>query len=93
LTTIESKGGPQPNPVWFYSDNGTLVIYSLPKTARLGHIQERPDVSLNLQIVDGGAAVVFVGTSEQVDRASVAAEAKAGYLANASRELPQSGSH
>src|SRR5215212_3377506 len=51
LTTIDSKGTPQPNPVWFMWDDGTFVVFSQPNQAKLANIARTGLVQLR---GDGG---------------------------------------
>ncbi len=48
LTTVSADGTPQPNAVWFLWDGGTLLMYSIPKQAKLANIARNPHVALNL---------------------------------------------
>lgn len=63
LTTVDAKGVPQPNPVWFLWDEGqsTLLIYSRANAKRLAHIQQNPDVSLHLEAGGGREVIVITG--------------------------------
>jgi PPOX class probable F420-dependent enzyme len=62
LTTVGADGTPQPNPVWFLWDQGTILIYSLPNAARLPHIRRNSRVSLNLNSnAQGGDILVLTG--------------------------------
>jgi PPOX class probable F420-dependent enzyme len=62
FTTISKNGTPQPNPVWFLHDGDDILIYNLNTAARLAHIKDRPQVSLNLNSsADGGGIVVITG--------------------------------
>lgn len=62
LTTVATDGTPQPNPVWFYWDGGSFLVYTLHDAARLRHIARDPRVSLNFDSVGrGGDIIVFTG--------------------------------
>lgn len=63
LTTVASDGTPQPNPVWFYWDGETILIYSQPTASKLRNITRNPKVSINLEGADemGGDVVVLTG--------------------------------
>lgn len=63
LTTVSSDGTPQPNPVWFYWDGNSILIYSQPGSAKLKNIWRNPKVSLNLEGATelGGDVVVMTG--------------------------------
>jgi PPOX class probable F420-dependent enzyme len=60
LTTTDSRGVPQPNPVWFVWHDDAITIYSIPGQAKLTNIGRNPLVSFNLQT--GGGLPVFVAT-------------------------------
>jgi PPOX class probable F420-dependent enzyme len=66
LTTVTPGGVPQPNPVWFYWDGDSIIIYSKPGSFRIRNIQQDPRVTLNLQGVDalGNHVVVIHGEAQ-----------------------------
>lgn len=70
LTTIAPTGIPVPMLVWFAFDGTHLTVYSQPRTSRIAHIFEHPDVSLHLDSDGVGSGLVIVG-----GRAAVTAEA------------------
>ena len=63
LTTVAADGTPQPNPVWFYWDGETILIYTQPKSAKLKNIARNPRVSLHFEgaTPPGGDVVVLTG--------------------------------
>jgi PPOX class probable F420-dependent enzyme len=64
MTTIDAKGTPQPNPVWFLWDDvtSTMLIYSLPDAKRIAHIRQNPKVAFNLDgDRRGGDIIVLIG--------------------------------
>ncbi|HEY7780354.1 MAG TPA: TIGR03667 family PPOX class F420-dependent oxidoreductase [Ktedonobacterales bacterium] len=62
LTTVDARGTPQPNPVWFLWDGATFLVYNLSDAKRLAHIQANARVSLNLNsTATGGDLVVITG--------------------------------
>lgn len=64
LTTVDSRGTPQPRPVWFLWDGETFLVFSRPETAKIRHIQSDPQVALHLDSDGrGGDIVVFTGTA------------------------------
>jgi PPOX class probable F420-dependent enzyme len=70
LTTLDSKGTPQPKPVWFLWDGQSFLIYSQPEAHKVAHIAREPKVALNLNSDQwGNDVVIFTG------EASLAAEA------------------
>ena len=64
LTTVSSNGTPQPNPVWFYWDGETLLMYSQPSAHKVKNIARNPRVSVNFQANDAGEdIIVLTGTA------------------------------
>jgi len=64
LTTVSSNGTPQPNPVWFYWDGETLLMYSQPSAHKVKNIARNPRVSVNFQANDAGEdVIVLTGTA------------------------------
>jgi PPOX class probable F420-dependent enzyme len=63
LTTVSSDGAPNPNPVWFYWDGTSFLIYTPPASAKLKNIAQNAKVSLNLSGSEplGGDVVIFKG--------------------------------
>jgi PPOX class probable F420-dependent enzyme len=61
LTTVDSKGSPQPRPVWFHWDGETVLIYSQAEGAKVRHIKHNPHVALNLNSTPDGGDVVVLG--------------------------------
>ena len=47
LTTVDSKGAPQPRPVWFLWNGSTVLIYSKPDAYKVRHVRRSSKVSLN----------------------------------------------
>jgi PPOX class probable F420-dependent enzyme len=72
LTTVDSKGTPQPNPVWFLWDDGSFVIFSKANQAKLKNIARSGRVSLNFEATaDEEQITIFTGTAQLVDRATI----------------------
>ncbi|SNR56960.1 PPOX class probable F420-dependent enzyme, Rv3369 family [Haloechinothrix alba] len=70
LSTVGQDGTPQPNPVWFLWEDGSVLVYNLPSAHRLTHIRHRPRVSLHFNSgASGGDIVVLRGTATPVDDA------------------------
>jgi PPOX class probable F420-dependent enzyme len=66
LTTVSSDGTPQPNPVWFFWDGESFIIYTPPNTVKLKNIDTNPQVSLHFEGATalGGDVAVFIGKAE-----------------------------
>lgn len=65
LTTVSADGTPQPNPVWFYWDGETCLVYSKPNAVKLGNITRNPRVALHFEgaTETGGDVVVLTGAA------------------------------
>jgi PPOX class probable F420-dependent enzyme len=64
LTTVDSKGTPQPAPVWYWWDdkNQNILIYSQANAKREAHLRANPRVSLNFNgDKQGGDIIVLTG--------------------------------
>ncbi|QUR66531.1 TIGR03667 family PPOX class F420-dependent oxidoreductase [Mycobacterium spongiae] len=66
LTTVARSGRPVPRLVWFYFDGTNLSVYSMPKAAKIAHINSHPEVSLNLDSDGNGGGIVVVGGTAAV---------------------------
>lgn len=60
FTTVTPRGAPVTNPVWFHWDGDDIVVYSQPGSHRVHNLQLNPQVSLNLQGVDGLGSNVLI---------------------------------
>jgi PPOX class probable F420-dependent enzyme len=72
LTTLASNGIPVPMLVWFRFDSSSLTVYSQPRSSRVTHVLEHPQVSLHLESDGFGSGLVIIGgtatvTAEGVD--------------------------
>jgi len=81
LTTVSPSGIPQPNPVWFYWDGDTVLIYSQPDAYKVKNITNNPKVSLNFEgaAEQGGDVIVLSGEAlmeENVSKIDLAYEEK-----------------
>src|SRR5579864_1824103 len=68
LTTVDTKGTPQPTPVWFLWDEATstFLIYSRAEAKRLAHIQQNPKVALNFDGNGMGGDIIVITGQVQV---------------------------
>jgi PPOX class probable F420-dependent enzyme len=67
LTTVAKAGQPVPKLVWFYFDGTDLVVYSMPSAAKVRHIGNHPQVSLNLDSDGQGGGIVAIGGTATID--------------------------
>jgi PPOX class probable F420-dependent enzyme len=64
LTTTSLDGTPQPNPVWFYWDGESILMYSQPASFKVGNIRRNPKVSLHFNSdEEGGNITVLTGVA------------------------------
>jgi len=68
LTTVSRDGTPQPNPVWFYWDGKSILIYSQPSSHKLKNISRNPRVSVNFQADDEGGDVIVLTGDASIDK-------------------------
>jgi len=64
LTTVDSKGTPQPRPVWFIWEDDSFLIFSQPNAYKVKHIKNNPKVSLNFNTTDEDGekdVIIFIG--------------------------------
>lgn len=67
LTAVDSRGRPQPNPVWFlWNEAETLLIYNKENARRLRHVAANPNVAVNFN-VQTGDVLLLTGTARQVE--------------------------
>lgn len=67
LTTVDTKGMPQPTPIWFLWDEATstILMYSRADAKRLAHMQQNPKVALNFDGNGfGGDIIVITGEAQ-----------------------------
>jgi PPOX class probable F420-dependent enzyme len=60
LVTVNGRGAPQPSPIWFLWDDGSILLYSRPETAKLRNIEANPRVAMHLNDEGRGDDVVII---------------------------------
>lgn len=81
LTTIGPDGGPQPRPVWFVWDQGTILIYSQPNAFKVAHIKAHKKVALNFNTdPKGDVDVVVLRGTACIDKSAPPANKMRTYL-------------
>jgi PPOX class probable F420-dependent enzyme len=68
LTTVSQDGTPQPNPVWFYWDGKSLLMYSQPAAHKVRNITRNPRVSVNFQANNEGGDVIVLTGNASIDK-------------------------
>ena len=67
LGTVRPDGHPHNVPVWFAWHDPMMLIFSMPRTAKVSDMQRSPAVSLALDSADGGQDIVIAeGRAELV---------------------------
>ena len=64
--TVNGRGAPQPSPIWFLWDEGSILLYSQPETAKLRNIAANPRVAMHLPADAVGDDVVIVSGRAEV---------------------------
>jgi PPOX class probable F420-dependent enzyme len=59
LGTVRPDGRPHSVPVWFAWHDPMVLIFSMPKTAKVGNVRLSPAVSLALDSADRGQDIVL----------------------------------
>ncbi len=87
LVTVDGKGTPQPSPVWFLWDDGSLLIFSQPNTPKLRNLDRQPRCAMHFNTdTYGDNVVVLLGTAE-VDASAPRAADLPKYIAKYQRGL------
>ena len=83
LGTVRPDGHPRNVPVWFAWHDPMVLIFSMPKTAKVRDVRLSPAVSLALDSADGGQDIVLAeGRAELI----TGAERHPHFLAEKFRE-------
>ena len=70
LGTVRPDGRPRNVPVWFAWHDPMVLIFSMPKTAKVRDVRLSPAVSLALDSADGGQDIVLAeGRAELITHA------------------------
>lgn len=91
LTTVNASGVPQPSPVWFLWEAGSVLIYSKPNVPKLRNIARNPAVALNFDgNGQGGNIIVLTGTA-QIEADAAPAHQIAAYAEKYSAHMTRNG--
>jgi PPOX class probable F420-dependent enzyme len=72
LTTVDSNGTHQPNPVWIIWDIVVIYIIRRPNQAKLANIRRSSRIAVNLEATtDEEHVTIFTGEAEIIDRADL----------------------
>jgi PPOX class probable F420-dependent enzyme len=67
LTTVAKSGQPVPKLVWFLYDGTDIVVYTEPGAAKVRHVRNHAQVSLNLDSDGNGGGIIVIGGPARVD--------------------------
>lgn len=81
LTTVAKSGQPVPKLVWFFFDGTDIVVYTEPGAAKVRHVRNHPQVSLNLDSDGNGGGIIVVGGPARVDAEGIDLREDAPYWA------------
>lgn len=81
LTTVRADGTPQPTPIWFIYENGTLLFYSQPNKQKLLNIAKNPKVTLSYNHDEIGEDFFVITGQAKIEENPVPAHRNAAYLA------------
>ena len=59
LCTVRADGRPHNVPVWFAWHDPTMLIFSMPRTAKVADMRRSPAVTLALDSANGGQDIVL----------------------------------
>ena len=82
LTTVDSKGMPQPTPVWFLWDEATstMLVYSRADAKRLMHIEQNPRVAFNFDGDGSGGNIIVMSGTAQISSTDPSADQLPSYV-------------
>ena len=78
LGTVRPDGRPHNVPVWFAWHDPMVLIFSMPKTAKVADVRLSPAVSLALDSADGGQDIVLAEGRPELDHRGGPASALPG---------------
>ena len=66
FTTVGADLSPQPRPVWFVWQEGSLLIFSRPDAHKVAHLEQRPNVALHFNTDERADedVIVILGRAE-----------------------------
>jgi PPOX class probable F420-dependent enzyme len=83
LTTVDTRGMPQPSPVWFWWDEtaANFLVYNLAHAKRLDFIRQNPQVALNFDGYGTGSGIIVFTGHAQISPSEPSADQHPLYLA------------
>ncbi len=81
LVTTGAAGAPHPNPVWFWWDGESILIYSLPTAKRLANIRRRSSVALHFDSDGRDGDIIVINGRAAISPDDPPATAVSGFVA------------
>jgi PPOX class probable F420-dependent enzyme len=83
LTTVDTRGMPQPAPTWFWWDEttSTFLIYNLTHARRLNSLRQNSQVALNFNGDHTGSGIIVFTGHARVGASEPPADQHPSYLA------------
>ena len=91
LVTTRADGQPQPSPVWFLWQDGTILLYSKPDQPKSRNIERQPKVSLHFQANDSGDDIVILSGTAAIESDGPPADAVPAYVEKYARGFERIG--
>lgn len=91
LTTVSPNGTPQPIPVWYFWENGTVLVYSQPSAPKIRYIAAHPQVSVNLNSETLGGGIVTLLGEAHIDEDAPAAHEHAAFVTKYAAQIARRG--
>ncbi len=83
LTTVDTRGMPQPLPVWFWWDGqtSTFLVYNLAHAKRLDFVRRNAQVALHFDGYGTGTGIIVFTGQAQLSPSELPADQHPFYLA------------
>jgi PPOX class probable F420-dependent enzyme len=83
LTTVDTRGMPQPAPVWFWWDEAAsnFLVYNLAHAKRLDFVRRNSQVALNFDGYGTGSGIIVFTGHAQISPSEPSADQHPLYLA------------
>ena len=91
LTTVDSRGTPQPRPIWFTWDGSSLLVYSKPRAYKVRHVRRSPRVAVNFDSAESGDRYAVLTGDAHVDPDAPPSNANPRYLEKYRDEMARLG--
>jgi len=80
FTTVRADGMPQPTPVWFIWQDGSILIYSSDKAQKVRNIRANAKVAVNLDNTNDGETYVVLQGEAKIEPNAPKASQVGAYL-------------